>query len=59
MMDAFGANRLFWGTDLSRMRCSYRECVTSFTEEMSWPSQADKELFMGKALCDWIGWSVR
>ena len=29
-------NRFFWGTDITRMPCSYRQCVTMFTEELPW-----------------------
>ncbi len=54
--DAFGPKRFFWGTDLTRMPCSYRQCVTMFTDELPFLSAADKDLVMGQALCDWIGW---
>jgi len=54
--DAFGPRRMFWGTDITRMPCSWRECVTVFTEELDWLPPADLELIMGRALCDWIGW---
>lgn len=54
--DAFGPERMFWGTDITRMPCSYRECVTLFTEELPWLKGRDLELVMGRALCDWIGW---
>jgi predicted TIM-barrel fold metal-dependent hydrolase len=56
--DAFGPLRTFWGTDLTRMPCSYRQCVSMFTEELPFLSAADKELIMGRALCDWIGWKL-
>jgi predicted TIM-barrel fold metal-dependent hydrolase len=52
IFDAFGPQRFFWGTDITRMPCSYRECVTMFTEELSWLSGNDLELVMGKAVCD-------
>jgi Amidohydrolase len=32
IFDAFGAQRCFWGTDITRMPCSYRQCVTMFTK---------------------------
>ena len=54
--DAFGPRRTFWGTDISKMPCSWRECVTMFTEELPWLSESDKELVMGLAVCDWWGW---
>jgi predicted TIM-barrel fold metal-dependent hydrolase len=54
--DAFGPERFFWGTDITRMPCSYRQCVTMFTEELPWLSGRDLELVMGRAVCAWIGW---
>jgi predicted TIM-barrel fold metal-dependent hydrolase len=54
--DAFGADRVFWGSDLTRLPGSYRECVAMFTEELDFLTDADREATMGKALCDWIGW---
>ena len=56
VFEAFGARRFFWGSDYTRMRCSWRECVTMFTEHLDWLSGADKELVMGRAVCDWIDW---
>ncbi|HXY99936.1 MAG TPA: amidohydrolase family protein [Stellaceae bacterium] len=57
LYDAFGPTRMFWGTDITRMPCSWRQCVTAFTEEMPFLSERDKALIMGQALCDWIGWT--
>jgi predicted TIM-barrel fold metal-dependent hydrolase len=54
--DAFGPARMFWGTDITRMPCSWRQCVTMFTEELPWLKGADLELVMGRAVCDWLGW---
>lgn len=53
--DAFGPKRMFWGTDITRMPCTWKECVSSFAEQ-SWLSEADKALIMGRAMADWIGW---
>ncbi|MGE0419509.1 MAG: amidohydrolase [Acetobacteraceae bacterium] len=57
IFDAFGPNRMFWGTDISKMPCSWRQCVSMFTEEMPWLTEADKRLVMGEALCAWWGWN--
>ncbi|MGD9617603.1 MAG: amidohydrolase [Alphaproteobacteria bacterium] len=54
--DAFGPHRMFWGTDITKMPCSWRQCVTMFTEELSWLGEDDKRLVMGDALCAWWGW---
>jgi predicted TIM-barrel fold metal-dependent hydrolase len=55
--DAFGPQRMFWGTDITKMPCSWRQCVTMFTEELPWLSDQDKKLIMGDALCAWWGWN--
>lgn len=57
IFDAFGPNRMFWGTDISKMPCSWNQCVTMFTEHLSFLSDADKKLVMGDALCAWWGWN--
>jgi predicted TIM-barrel fold metal-dependent hydrolase len=59
IFDAFGPQRMFWGTDITRMPCSYRQCVTFFTEELPWLRGADLEDVMGRSLCRWIGWNYR
>jgi hypothetical protein len=48
---------MFWGTDITKMPCSWRQCVTMFTEELPWLSERDKELVMGQAVCAWWGWN--
>ena len=56
IFDAFGPKRMFWGTDITRMPCSYRQCVTFFTDELPWLKGPDLEDVMGRSLCAWIGW---
>ena len=56
IIETFGPDRCFWGTDITRMPCSYRQCVTMFTEEMPWLKGRDLELVMGGAVVDWLGW---
>ena len=58
LFDAFGPRRLFWGSDLSRLPCSYHLCVSLFTEELPWLRGADLASVMGGALCDWLGWPL-
>jgi L-fuconolactonase len=58
VVDAFGPKRTFWGTDLSRLPCSYRQGVTMFTEELPWLKGEDLEGVMGRGLCEWIGWKI-
>jgi predicted TIM-barrel fold metal-dependent hydrolase len=56
IFDAFGPARMFWGTDISKMPCSWRQCITMFTEQLPWLGDNDKRLVMGDALCTWWGW---
>lgn len=56
IFDAFGPDRFFWGTDITRMPCSYRQCVTMFTEDLPWLKGRDLEQVMGQGVVDWLGW---
>ncbi len=54
--DAFGPRRMFWGTDFTRLPCTYRQAVTQFTEEIPWLKGDDLEWVMGRGICEWLGW---
>lgn len=56
LYDAFGPDRLFWGSDITRLKCSWKQSVDAFTEEMPWLSDDDKRRIMGEAFCTWHGW---
>jgi predicted TIM-barrel fold metal-dependent hydrolase len=58
VFDAFGPKRLFWGTDLTRLPCSYRQGITMFTEQLPWLSDDDKQWIMGRGICEWLGWPL-
>ncbi len=54
--DAYGPDRFFWGTDITRMPCSYRQCVTMFTEEMPWLAGREQARVMGEGIRAWLDW---
>jgi predicted TIM-barrel fold metal-dependent hydrolase len=62
LIEAFGPRRCFWGTDLSAMlsrtKCTYRQAVTMFTEEMDFLSKEDLELVMGRGLAECLPWPL-
>ena len=58
VFDAFGPRRFLWGTDMTGIPCTYRQAVTLFAEELPWLKGADRNLVMGGALGDWLGWKV-
>ena len=56
VVDAFGPQRCFWGTDLSHLPCTYKECLTLFTEELKFLSESDKEWIVGRGIAEWLNW---
>lgn len=56
LFQAFGPRRMFWGTDLTRMPCTYYECIHMFTEHLAWLKGEDLEGVMGRGLCEWLEW---
>lgn len=56
VFEAYGSNRIFWGSDLSRLRCSYDEARRLFTSELPFVTGPDLENIMGRAVLRWLGW---
>jgi L-fuconolactonase len=57
VLDAYGSSRIFWGSDLSRLRCSYDECRRLFRYELPFLTGADRNDVMGGAIVRWLGWT--
>jgi L-fuconolactonase len=56
--DAFGARRMFWGTDQSRSPIGYREGVELFTKHTPFLREPDLEWVMGRGVCEWLDWKI-
>lgn len=56
--DAFGPKRVFWGSDLTSLSCSYAQAIAMFTEAIPWLTAEDKEWMMGRAVCEWLRWPL-
>ena len=54
--DAFGASRVFWASDVTRLTCSYRDYIRLFAEDLDFLPPDAVAQTMGRGLCDWIGW---
>jgi L-fuconolactonase len=54
--EAFGPDRLFWGSDLSRLRGSYPDLVRLFREDLDFLTPDDVEAVMGGSVLAWLGW---
>lgn len=58
VFDAFGAERVMWGSDLSRLHHPYRQCVSHFVEELPWLSGDALRQVMGLNLCRLLDWDT-
>ena len=58
VVEAFGPERCFWGTDLSHLPCPYKQVVTLFTEQLDFLSATDKEWIMGRGISEWLNWPL-
>jgi predicted TIM-barrel fold metal-dependent hydrolase len=56
VLGAFGPRRVFWGSDITRLNCGYREAVTMFSAELGFLGDDDLEWIMGRGLSEWAGW---
>jgi L-fuconolactonase len=56
IFDTYGPRRLLWGSDLSRLKCSYRECLDQFRMSLDFLSTEDKEWILGKTLAVVLNW---
>ncbi len=58
LVETFGAERVFWGSDLSRLPCPYRDLVDVFTDHTPDLSDRERALVLGGALARWLDWPV-
>jgi predicted TIM-barrel fold metal-dependent hydrolase len=56
VVEAFGPRRVFWGSDLTRLPCSYADCVRLFTQELPFLSEHDKDWITGRGVIEWLKW---
>jgi predicted TIM-barrel fold metal-dependent hydrolase len=56
MYDAFGARRLMWGSDITRLKGSYGECLSLFREELDFLTAEDKTWILGRTLAEALNW---
>ena len=57
VVDAYSPRRVFWGSDLTGLPCSYDEARRLFTDELDFLSPSDLEWIMGRGVREWLGWS--
>ena len=47
---------MFWGSDATRLTCSYTEARRLFTDELDFLGPGDLEGSWAEGLSEWIGW---
>jgi L-fuconolactonase len=52
----FGAHRVFWGSDWTRLPCPYQQNLALFAHALPFRTAADRSAVLGGALLDWLGW---
>ena len=54
--EAFGADRMMWGSDVTRLPCSYRECLDHFAKELPFLSDDDRTRVLGGTAAKLLRW---
>jgi L-fuconolactonase len=58
LVSAFGAERVFWGSDLSRLPGPYEQLVDVFVSHTSQLGDRERRLVLGEGLARWLGWEA-
>lgn len=56
LFDTYGPQRLLWGSDISRLKSSYGDCLHHVQESLAFLSEQDKEWILGKTLANVLNW---
>ena len=58
LYDTFGPQRLMWGSDATRLTCSYADNIRLFTQALDFLSEDDIAWIMGRSLAQALDWQV-
>ncbi|GAA4326906.1 amidohydrolase family protein [Pigmentiphaga soli] len=56
--EAFGAQRMLWGSDFTRLTVPYEQNIRLFTEGLAFLTRQDVDWIMGKSAAHWCGWKI-
>jgi predicted TIM-barrel fold metal-dependent hydrolase len=56
VVQAFGAERVFWGSDATRLPVPYREIRRQFTDDLDFLDDRERTLILGQAVSEWVRW---
>lgn len=58
VVELFGARRVFWASDLSRLPCDYATLVRFFQTELAFLDDEQRSLILGRGLLEWLDWRL-
>ncbi len=56
IFEAFGPQRTLWGSDMTRLQCTYAECLEHFLYHLDFLRGEDKAWVMGRAIAALLKW---
>jgi predicted TIM-barrel fold metal-dependent hydrolase len=56
IFDGYGPKRMLWGSDLTRLTSTYRECVDQFQTALDFLTSQDRDWILGGSLIDALNW---
>jgi predicted TIM-barrel fold metal-dependent hydrolase len=56
IVESFGARRLLWGADITRLTSTYQECVDLFRKGLDFLSEDDRTWILGGTLAQALNW---
>jgi predicted TIM-barrel fold metal-dependent hydrolase len=56
IIDAYGPERSFWGSDLTRLNCDYHAAVAMMDGVLAGMTPEERALVMGRGLVRWLSW---
>ena len=58
VIDVFTPDRVFWGSDLSRLPCRYGELVEFFLSQLDFLSSDERAAVLGSGIVRWLDWTA-
>jgi L-fuconolactonase len=56
VVSAFGPDRVFWGSDLTRLSCSYEDAIEAMRTALGFLDPAQADVVMGGGIVEWMRW---
>ena len=56
IFEAFGSDRIMWGSDLTRLPCSYAECLDHMRRELHFLTEDDRTRVLGGTAAALLRW---